>query len=61
MTEKSVIQDVLASQKIPQEHRVHILRMLQAVEERQNVLSQVLLTETLTLAMQPTEDEKIED
>ena len=51
----------MESQKIPPEHRVHILRMLQAVEEREHVLNQALLTETLTLAMKTTEDEEIED
>ena len=61
MTEKSVIQDVLESQKIPHEHRVHILRMLQVVEERQSFLSQALLAEAVTLAMKPTGDEEIED
>ena len=61
MIEKSVIQDVLESQKIPPEHRVHILRMLRAVEEREHVLNQALLAETLTLAMPTTEDEEIED
>lgn len=57
MTEISVIRDVIASQSIPQAHREHILRMLQVVEERQNVLSQALLSETLTAANQPAEDE----
>jgi len=40
---------------------VHILRMLQVVEERQNFLSQALLAEAVTLAMKSTGDEKIED